>query len=510
MDTHRSEARPDPEGGAAGDAPTLEVEHRAAGAATFVLIAHEDEGRRRLVIPAGTTLVAGRDDTADLQLRKPTVSRRHARIRARGTLSVEDLGSTNGTWVGDRRLSRGEVTEVPVGAVLRLGTLAVTVEVDVSAAARPAEGLEAGSPAEAAPAPHLPATAVADRRMRELHERARILARGRGSVLILGETGVGKEVYAAAIHGHSSRRSGPFLRINCAALPFEMVESELFGHERGAFTGAVAAKAGLLERAHGGTVLLDEVGDLPLPTQAKLLRVLEAGEVTRLGAVLPRALDIRILAATNRDLPGMIGQGLFRADLYYRLAAAEVWIPPLRERLDDIDVLLGHFVEMSCAALGTGPKIFGAAARAVLRSHSWPGNVRELKNVVERAVLFAPDAIIDACHVSFVGTQSARPARTAVPTAPLRLDGASVAGPRPARADYYQTLREREKAAILAALEMCRGNQTRAAERLNMPRRTLTKRLTEYGIRKPRKSSAVGRELGDGGPSVSDGALLPV
>jgi two-component system response regulator AtoC len=492
----------------AGDAPTLEIERTAARAVTFVLIAHEDEGRRRFVIPAGTTLVVGRDDTADLQLRKPTVSRRHARITARGALSVEDMDSTNGTWVGERRLSRGEVTEVPVGAVLRLGTLVMTVEGELSAAA-PAEGREAEPRAEASLGPHLSAAAVADRRMRELHERARILARGRGSVLILGETGVGKEVYAAAIHGHSSRRSGPFLRINCAALPFEMVESELFGHERGAFTGAVAAKAGLLERAHGGTVLLDEVGDLPLPTQAKLLRVLEAGEVTRLGAVSPRALDIRILAATNRDLPGMIGQGLFRADLYYRLAAAEVWIPPLRERLDDLDVLLGHFVEMSCVVLGTGPKVFGPAARAVLRSHSWPGNVRELKNVVERAVLFAPDPIIDACHVSFVGTQSAPPARTVVPTAQLRLDGASVAGIRPARADYYQTLREREKAAILAALEMCRGNQTRAAERLNMPRRTLTKRLTEYGIRKPRRSSGGGRGLGEGGPSVSGGALLP-
>ena len=305
---------------------------------------------------------------------------------------------------------------------------------------------------------------VIDPAMRRLFDLAARVAHGGISVLLLGETGTGKEVLAEYIHQRSPRAAGPLVRLNCAALTDSLIDSELFGHERGAFTGAMRERRGLLESAHGGTALLDEIGELPPPAQAKLLRVLEAGQVLRVGASIPQPLDVRFVAATNRDLDADVVAGRFRRDLYFRLAGAILAIPPLRERRGEIEALARRFAADAAARLGRpAPRIAGAAL-AALRARAWEGNVRELRNVIERAVLLADGGEIDLHHL---------PSGAAAPA--LRADRL---------ADQLAAI-ERDR--ILAAIQACGGNQTRAAEALGMPRRTLIKRLDHYGVERPRK-----------------------
>jgi len=278
-------------------------------------------------------------------------------------------------------------------------------------------------------------------------------------LLLRGETGVGKEVLAARIHALSARAARPFLKVNCAALTETLFESELFGHEKGSFTGAVAQKIGYFEAAHGGTLLLDEIGDLSHPMQVKLLRVLEAREIVRVGAVEPRPVDVRVLAATHRDLEEMVAEGTFRRDLYYRLDGLSLHIPPLRERPSDLEALARKFA----AAQG---RELTAAAVARLRSHPFPGNVRELRNVVERACVLSTGAPIGEVHL-VIGGEREEPARR---TKSLRDELANV-----------------ERQRILDALAQTHGNQSEAAKLLGMPRRTLTKRLSEYELPRPRR-----------------------
>jgi two-component system response regulator AtoC len=301
------------------------------------------------------------------------------------------------------------------------------------------------------------------------------VAPGAISVLILGETGAGKEVTAQAIHDRSPRRGGPFVQLNCAALSESLIESELFGFERGAFTGAVQAKPGLLETANGGTLFLDEVGELPLSTQAKLLRVLEERRVLRVGALKPVAIDVRILSATNRDLEQEITSGRFREDLYFRLNGITLVVPPLRERKDEIARLAELFVVRAAQADRREPPRLTAEARAKLEAHAWPGNVRELRNVVERAVLLATDKI-EPQHLPLD-----RGPRAAA--APVAASPAAPAGPLEPQMQAY----ERDR--IVRALEATGGNQTKAAELLGIARRTLINRLEQYGIERPRKKS---------------------
>nr|MBA3541853.1 sigma 54-interacting transcriptional regulator [Deltaproteobacteria bacterium] len=240
---------------------------------------------------------------------------------------------------------------------------------------------------------------VADAVTQELFRVADRIAAGDISVLILGETGVGKEVMAEEIHRRSPRRARPFLRLNCAALSETLLESELFGHERGAFTSAVAAKPGLLETADGGVVLLDEIGELPMSLQVKLLRVIEEKQVRRVGGLKSRLLDVRFLAATNRDLQEHAARGLFRMDLYYRLAGATLSIPPLRERPGDIEPLVRTFLLQASRHLGGQPATITTEALAALVAYRWPGNIRELRHVIERAVLLAGSAPITPAHL---------------------------------------------------------------------------------------------------------------
>jgi two-component system, NtrC family, response regulator AtoC len=285
------------------------------------------------------------------------------------------------------------------------------------------------------------------------------------NVLVLGETGVGKDVMASLVHELSDRAQKPFVRLNCASLPEQLLESELFGHERGAFTGAVSTKRGLLESADGGTVFLDEIGDMPLLLQAKLLRALESGEVIRVGALQPRKVDLRFVAATNRELAADVSVGHFRRDLFYRLSCVTLSVPPLRERPSEIEPLAQLFVTRACARFGSASTRLSAAALDALRAHDWPGNVRELRNVVERAVLLSDGASID------------------VPALNLPANGALWPAAPPSTCPLPE-LDERQR--IGAALSQCAGNQRRAAVLLGMPLRTLVRRIGQLGLPRPR------------------------
>ena len=225
--------------------------------------------------------------------------------------------------------------------------------------------------------------------MREVFERIHKVAPTATTVLILGESGTGKELVARALHARSKRRDGPVITVNCAAIPEGLIESELFGHERGAFTGAVGTRKGLVEAAHGGTLFLDEIGELPLGAQARLLRVLQEGEIRRVGADQPRHVDVRLVAATHRNLRQRVEDGLFRSDLYFRLRVMEIQLPPLRERGDDIPTLARFLLEKICQRLNRPPMELAEDAMALIGSHPWPGNVRELENALERAVILS-------------------------------------------------------------------------------------------------------------------------
>ncbi len=234
----------------------------------------------------------------------------------------------------------------------------------------------------------------ASRALREVLDLVRIVAPTNSTALIEGETGTGKELIARAIHEHSSRRDRSFVRLNCAAIPLGLLESELFGHERGAFTGAVARKVGRFETADRGTLFLDEIGDIPLELQAKLLRVLQEGEFERLGSTQTQRVDVRLVAATNRDLADMVSKKQFRSDLYYRLNVFPIAVPPLRDRLQDIPLLVEHFVKTFSEQMGKQIREVPAEVMEALVSHSWPGNIRELQNYVERSVILSPGNVL--------------------------------------------------------------------------------------------------------------------
>jgi len=539
-------------------------------------------------LPPAGEIVIGRDPGCDVRIDDPSLSRRHVRLRIADGITVEDLGSSNGTFVAGRRLKPGVprplaadeiVTIGGVGLVvqrhapiapqrtlwghgyfeLRLaeectraarggtafGLLRVrSVERDaaqrVSAAVRdidvvgtygphewevllldvspataadladrirgaipgaavglavfPADGRDAwslgscaaaripGKPRRvsgARPAPEPPGPAGSRRvalpfalgPMQGVVALADRVAVGNISVLIVGETGVGKEVVADHVHARSPRAAHPLVKLNCAAMPEQLLESELFGHEKGAFTGAVAAKPGLLEQAEGGTVFLDEIGELSLATQAKLLRVLEQREILRVGGLKPRAINVRFLAATHRDLEAAIAAERFREDLYFRIAGVTLQIPPLRERPDEILPLAERFAQRAAAALSRPTPAISPAARELLRGYRWPGNVRELRNVIDRATLLC-DGTIEVGQLP--DDRMSRPAVAA-----------------PAEASGLGEVRVQagalERQAIESALARTGGNQTEAARQLGISRRTLTNKLNQHGFDRPRK-----------------------
>ncbi len=328
--------------------------------------------------------------------------------------------------------------------------------------------LRAALGAPSVPAERSTEVIVRSEALRRVYDRAARAARSNLSVLLLGETGVGKDVLARHVHVASPRAEQPFIPLNCAALTETLLESELFGHERGAFTGAAAARAGLFEAADGGTVFLDEVGDLPPTTQAKLLRVLEDRCVRRIGARSFRSIDVRFIAATNQDLEARVDDGSFRQDLYFRIAGIVLEVPPLRERREEVFPLAERFTRNICRQLGRSAPTFAPEAVTRLEAHPWPGNVRELRNVVERAIALLEGDVVRPEHLPKAIGESGRAPSTKIDT--LR-----------------EEMRALERQAIVDALREHGGNQTLAAKALGISRRTLVNRLDEFDLPRPRK-----------------------
>src|SRR5689334_5268230 len=334
-----------------------------------------------------------------------------------------------------------------------------------------------------------------------MQEIYRVLARLMGTdltVMISGESGTGKELVARALHDYGKRRAGAFVAINMAAIPRDLIESELFGHEKGAFTGANNRSAGRFEQAEGGTLFLDEIGDMPMEAQTRLLRVLQQGEYTTVGGRTPIKSDVRIIAATNKDLRLLIQQGLFREDLFFRLNVVPLRLPPLRERAEDIPDLIRHFFAQAQRE-GLPPKQIDQAALEQLKHHRWPGNVRELENLARRLAALYPQETITAMVIEQELSQPAAPIGSAEPGAGDSLSGAverhlaayfaEFEDSLPPAGLYHRILREIEFPLLTAALAATRGNQIRAADLLGVNRNTLRKKIRDLDIQVFRGSS---------------------
>ncbi|HWZ87288.1 MAG TPA: sigma 54-interacting transcriptional regulator [Polyangiaceae bacterium] len=465
------------------------------------LLAIWEGGYASCLLPESGKVVLGRSLNADLRISSDSVSREHAVVQAGFPPTIEDLGSSNGTRVDGQRLAPGQSVPLTPGRVVEFGNALIVLQ----------DGLTQREPGSSPdvesaffPPPRVEGKMDRLDRLDRLYRLVDLVATGTLSVILQGETGVGKEVTAERIHERSARAEQPFLKINCAAFAESMVESELFGHERGAFTGAAQAKAGLLESASGGTVLLDEVAELSLPMQAKLLRAVGNAEVLRIGSVKPRTIDVRFIAATNGDFNDLIARGAFRSDLYFRLNGICLTIPPLREREHEIVPLALVFAAESSARLGPSVPNFSESARSWLGRHLWPGNIRELRSVVERAVLLAQGNTIEIEHLQvdpefsagalrrFGGAPSSHPGSgiqaldlsRPEPSRPTSsLSPASQFEPQKLRDELDRFERDR----IVDAISRCHGNQTKAAALLGISRRTLVHRLDAYELPRPQK-----------------------
>jgi DNA-binding NtrC family response regulator len=447
-----------------------DVESASTRGYRLVVIGESQHTAHRL--PRTGDVSVGRSDSADIQIHDPLMSRIHAVLHVGPQLAVSDLGSSNGTIVRGQRIRANERTAISVGDTIEVGATVVIVQPDFARGVVPTvddAAVERTFSGEQSP-------------MERIHKLAKRIAASNINVLLLGETGVGKEVMARSIHRMSPRAEHPFLGLNCASLHETLFESELFGYEKGAFTGASQPKPGLIESADGGTVFLDEIGEIPLVTQAKLLRVLEQRQVMRVGALRPRDVDVRFVAATNQNLETEIEIGRFREDLFYRLNGISLVIPPLRERVGEIPKLARTFIAEACAQAGypTQPVLSREALEWMTR-HAWPGNIRELRNAVNRAVLLASGGLIQPEHLE---TEAYQP-RTGRGSGRR---GELVAAAAPARADDADAAPDDdERRRILDALAACGGNQTRAAKMLGISRRTLTSKLGRLGLPRPRK-----------------------
>ena len=398
----------------------------------------------------GADVVLGRAPDADVVIADARVSRRHARFSRRDRrVVVRDEASHNATVVNATPVSDAERV-LEAGDVVRLGPVEVVVAVTAGWANDIDESTD---------------IVLAEPTMLEVFARVRRVAKTTTTVLVLGETGVGKEVVAEHVHRWSPRAARPFVALNCASLPENLLESELFGHEKGAFTGATARKLGYFESAEGGTLFLDEIGELAPQLQAKLLRVLETRTVTPLGSTRSRQIDVRIVAATHRDLAARVAQGLFREDLYYRLDVFSLEIPPLRRRRAEIALLADRFARSIAREVGAPPPRFDALAMTALFDHAWPGNVRELRNAIEHAVILADDGVIRVGHL------------------PPTVLGKPAAEPPASREGMRGRVADLEKASIRAALDAANGNVSRAATQLGLSRGALLYKLQKYGLR---------------------------
>ncbi len=525
-------------------------QHARAEAQATLLVRLPDRTAAVTVEP-GKTVVVGRGADADIVVDDSRVSRAQAVFRLQaGVLVVEDLGSRNGTRVGDRVL-RGEAMALKSGdgivvgsaeivawtghrqsarddflehelsqmlaanadaSVLRVAFPDVDGELDLDVIEEvigerglivPRSETEIGvllaaadpTPTAAALRERLPravvtstrvgknpsardlwrslerlaatshapraGVVVADGAMARVYESVQLLANAPTGVLLTGETGVGKEVVAESLHALSRRSGGPFVRLNCGAVPESLLESELFGHERGAFSGADRARPGLFEAADKGTIFLDEIGEMSLTAQVRLLRVLDQRTVTRIGSTKEIPIDVRLVSATHRDLQALIRSGKFRQDLFFRISTTTIQIPPLRSRPLEVPLLARHFADAIAARMALEAPWLDDSALDCLRAHNWPGNVRELKNAMEHAVVMASGGRITREHLP----------------EPLR-----AGAPEPVRSDVKDRVASAEREAIVEALKQTGENRTHAAKLLGISRRTLVYKLARYGI----------------------------
>jgi transcriptional regulator with GAF, ATPase, and Fis domain len=416
------------------------------------VLAGADRGLR-LRLP-GEVARIGTGEKCTLRLKDPTVSRLHCALEvARNSVRVSDSGSRNGTFVDGVRVRDADIS---AGSTLRVGATTIRVEfeedsVRVDLSDKTSLGGIIGSSVE----------------MRRLYALLERVAPTDATVLIQGETGTGKEVVAQAIHDLSKRAKGPFVAVDCGSITESLIESELFGHMRGAFSGALTTRSGLFEEADGGTIFLDEIGELPASLQPKLLRVIERREVRRVGANQPKAVDVRIVAATNRDLAHGVNEGSFREDLYFRLAVVTLQLPPLRARRDDIPALAQHFYEriQGAGAVAPGDLISQLMVRA------WPGNVRELRNVVERSV-----------SLGWAAQGRGDDAKATPSVLPSGL-GSLVPVNLPLKEARDAWTEQFENVYVRALLEKTDGNVSRAAEQAGVNRRFLQRLMARLGIR---------------------------
>lgn len=437
----------------------------------FIVTAGTDVGLE-VVLDRDLIRIGSREGN-EILLTDDTVSRNHAEVvRTPGGMLLRDLGSTNGTFMGPVRIKEvylGENRRFRVGKTEIEFTPEDEVIDIVAASATRFEGLVGRSVA-----------------MREVFSILDRVAPTELTVLVTGETGTGKELVSRAIHTRSRRKNGPFVVFDCGAVARNLVESELFGHEKGAFTGAVAARAGVFEQAHGGTIFLDELGELPIELQPALLRVLEQREVRRVGDRKVRPVDVRVVAATNRDLQALVAAGQFRQDLYYRLAVVEVELPALRERLEDLDLIIDHVLAhapFEHQMRGVAPEV-----RRVFEAWRWPGNLRELRNVVLRAIPFSDgsfiglDALPDALQIAPDALPELQPGDAEEPTgstAPLAgLPGAD----RSFKEAKDALLESFERYYLEDLIQRSEGNLSKAARLAGVDRKTIARMLKRHGI----------------------------
>lgn len=409
------------------------------------IVGGPDRGRRYTIAAERGRIRIGRHEDNEIALTDPAASRHHAEIERRGDgVVVRDLGSKNGILLDGFRVQEAHLVSE---CCLQIGTTLLKVERGVPGGASPdAGGDRFGEMLGRSEA------------IRQVFRIIRKVADSQLTVLTTGETGTGKELVARALHCSGHRADGPFMVVDCASVPADLMENELFGHERDAFTGATSVKRGLFELADGGTVFLDEVGELSHDHQPKLLRVLEQGEVRRLGNPNPLPVDVRIVAATNRDLHDEVKAGRFREDLYYRLSVVQIHVPPLRERVEDIALLANYFLARLNAV--HSQKVLARATLDALRKYHWPGNVRELRHAMERAFLLsARDVIHPNDVVPFLEWHEKRPYRGG------------------------GTLAEVERSAIEDALIACEGNKRAAARKLGVASSTLYQKLRRHRLK---------------------------
>lgn len=424
----------------------------------------------RVALSSGSARV-GSGPGNEVRIADPTVSRIHCEVRVRGDgIGLKDLGSTNGTWVEGVRLREGDV---PAGTQVRVGGSVFRVERSeeptfVALSDRSELGELVGASVE----------------MRRVYAILERIAQTDATLLLQGETGTGKDVAARSLHAVSKRASGPFVTVDCGAIPENLIESELFGHVRGAFTGAIGDRKGVFEEADGGTLFLDEIGEMPLSMQPKLLRAIERRAVRRVGGNGDRPVDVRIVAATNRPLARCVNEGSFREDLYYRLAVVEVVLPPLRARREDIPTLARHFYRRLARPDADLP----SDLVAMLVARSWPGNVRELRNFIERSV-----------SLGFVDRRIAHVvdrARPSAPPPPPNVEPsleASVPLHLPLKDARQSWIESFESVYVRAMLKKTGGNVTRGAELSGVSRRFLQRLVARLGI----KASEVGAKAED-------------